>query len=318
MSPSPLPPQLPAEFSIDDARALGVSEKRLRLRDLELPFRGVRIKATREENTGANRYALARARELELIRALAARLQDRQFFCHRSAALIWGAPLPLNPASTLHLGVVLPQRAPRVMNVVGHTFPAHRVALSEHQGLPLTSPAFTFACMGSLPFVEIVALGDYLVRKYRAGYGRRTVGKEAFASISELNDVVRLGRWPGATKLRRALPLIREDSWSPRESRIRVLLVLAGLPEPELNADIFDDSGEFLGCVDLVYRAYKVIIEYLGEQHSDSFASDVERIERLRTAGWIVLQVTKVLARQPDVLISRVGNELKARGWNRA
>jgi len=50
---------------------------------------------------------------------------------------------------------------------------------------------------------------------------------------------------------------IREDSWSPRESQVRCLLVDAGLPEPEPNVDVFDDHGRFIGCVDLAHPALR-------------------------------------------------------------
>jgi hypothetical protein len=36
----------------------------------------------------------------------------------------------------------------------------------------------------------------------------------------------------------------------------------AGLPEPEVNPDIRNASGRFVGRGDLVYRRWRVIVEY--------------------------------------------------------
>ena len=127
--------------------------------------------------------------------------------------------------------------------------------------------------------------------------------------------MVALDRGQHITTHRRALSLVREDSWSPRESATRVLLVTSGLPEPELNSDIFDDQGYFLGCLDMVFPQYKVAVEYQGRQHASTYSSDIERIEALRAAGWDVIQVTSTLLSRPTVLVKRVATALQRRGW---
>jgi hypothetical protein len=65
---------------------------------------------------------------------------------------------------------------------------------------------------------------------------------------------------------RTAVGLIRERVDSPRETWLRLSLVLAGLPTPECNLIIRDDRGP-IGRVDLVYLAYQLVIEYEGDQH---------------------------------------------------
>lgn len=320
MRPTPLPEELATEFHTSAARELGVSKQRLRANDLARPFRGVRVRAAApgQSSSSINIYAQARDRELALIRALSTGLHAGQFFTHRSAALLWEAPLPHRSAPELHVGVVTPQRAPRIAGVTGHEIDPARVSLAECEGIPLTTPAHTFAMLGRLQLTPLVAIGDHFARMHRAGYGRRDVGKPPLATLAELSEVVGLGRWPGMPRLRRALELVREDSWSPRESATRVVLMMAGLPEPELNIDVFDRHGRFLGCIDLAYSRYKVGIEYQGEQHSERFAEDVEHLERLRADGWQMIQVTKTLSRRPTVLVSRVVAALRSQGWRDA
>jgi hypothetical protein len=65
-----------------------------------------------------------------------------------------------------------------------------------------------------------------------------------------------LEAYPGRRGLQRdrtALPLLRTRSESPRESVLRVIIVLAGLPEPECNYNVLAADGTFLARGDLVY-----------------------------------------------------------------
>jgi len=314
MKASPLPPQLGRGFSVAEAKLLGVTPDRLRALDLQRPFHGVRVVGA-EFPAPSTRFDAALKHELALIVALGRRLVEGQFIAGRSAALLWGVPMPHRNTPELHLGVFKPLRSPRVHGVIGHAFAPGRVALCETDGLPVLTPAYTFATLGQLPFLDLVAIGDFLARKYRPGVNRKNVGKPPLATLEELHRVVADGRWRGAPKLREALALIREDSWSPKESLTRVLLVQGGLPEPELNVDLFDRSGRFLACVDMLYRKYRVVVEYNGEQHGERYAEDVERIERLRAEGWAVVIVTKALVNQPWRLVARVAQELRKAGW---
>lgn len=193
---------------------------------------------------------------------------------------------------------------------------AHRArrtttALTEIDGLPVTTAAGTWANLGSLSLVDVIALGDYFCRVWRAGPGRPNAGMPPIATLVDLRVAIASGRRVGIRRLRDAVELIREDSWSPRESAVRCHLVLSGLPEPELNHDVFDDRGRFLGCVDLAYPSRKVAIEYHGMLHHQRYAADVERIAALRAAGWIVIEVTSALFATPDELVARVRAALR-------
>lgn len=249
-----------------------------------------------------------------MIRALGQRLTDGQLLSHRSAALLWGAPMPWVGTPTLHVTALRPAAIPRVQNVKGHTIEVDRCGAARLGGLRVTDPATTWAMLADLPLPRLVAVGDYFVRVYREGWGRRHVGQPPLATIDELTRVVSLGRWRGQPRLQEALEYVREDSWSPRESMVRLLLVQAGLPEPCLNRDVFE-GDYFLGCVDMIYAEFKVAIEYQGEHHSATYTEDVERLARLRAAGWIVIEVTKRLAANPGELVRRVTAALRERGW---
>ena len=76
------------------------------------------------------------------------------------------------------------------------------------------------------------------------------------------------------------------------ETRLRMLLVLAGLPRPEAQVSIHDRSGRFLGRPDLYYRSRKLALEYDGSTHRDSLPEDNRRQNRLVDAGVTLLRFT--------------------------
>ena len=81
------------------------------------------------------------------------------------------------------------------------------------------------------------------------------------------------------------------------ETRVRMLLVLAGLPRPEAQVSLYDDRGEFIARADLYYPGHKLVLEYDGGTHRDRLVADDRRQNALLRAGYRVLRFTA-----PDVL----------------
>jgi hypothetical protein len=106
---------------------------------------------------------------------------------------------------------------------------------------------------------------------------------------------------------------------SPMESRLRLLLVLAGLPEPEVDHRIRDDYGNVRRRFDLSYPSVRLIVEYDGRQHVEikkNWESDLERREEFDDDGWRILVVTsKGIYREPARTVARVHQALRLRGW---
>lgn len=312
----PLPGGLGREFAVDDALRAGVGVGRLRGDDLERPFHGVRrIRST--EPASADPFERRRLETVRLAQAYVTRMRPSEFFSHETAALLWGAPLPLARDSGIHVAVHLPNAQPRATGVIGHRLGPSLVTVAEHEGFRLASPASTWVLLGrSLGVDDLVALGDYFVRVWRReGYFRVNKGMPPLTTITQLRAALEAGRRTGVENLAAALPLVREDSWSRAESLTRCQLVRAGLPEPVLNRDYFGGDGIHLGCIDLSYPEFKVAIEYQSRLHGAEYIRDIERIERLRADGWIVIQVTAVLLDRPADLDRRVRQALVSRGW---
>ena len=93
----------------------------------------------------------------------------------------------------------------------------------------------------------------------------------------------------------------------------------AGLPEPEVGVDIYDANGRFLGRADQLFRQWKVISEYDGEQHrtsSTQYDRDETRIENFHRAGFATVRIRKgQLFGRPDSAVKRVTRALRAAGW---
>lgn len=121
----------------------------------------------------------------------------------------------------------------------------------------------------------------------------------------------RTGR--GARPALRAVGLADGRAESQPESRLRVVLTLAGLP-PVPQHVVRDALGEFLARVDLAYPELRVAVEYDGAWHAESgqFARDRRRLNRLTAAGWTVLHVTAADLRDPAAVVARVRALLRA------
>ena len=92
---------------------------------------------------------------------------------------------------------------------------------------------------------------------------------------------------------------LREVAWhaesaaeSPMETRLRMLLVLAGLPRPQAQVSVHDDAHVFIGRPDLYYPAARLGLEYDGGTHRQSLAEDNRRQNRLLDAGVRLLRFT--------------------------
>ena len=93
----------------------------------------------------------------------------------------------------------------------------------------------------------------------------------------------------------RSASFVRDRVDSPMESRLRMLIVLAGLPEPRVNFEVSDEGGRLRYRIDLCFPEQRLAIEFDGRQHVDirsQWESDVLRREDLEADGWRFLVVT--------------------------
>ncbi|MBN9240680.1 MAG: hypothetical protein BGO97_13285 [Micrococcales bacterium 70-64] len=293
--PPPLPPEFTdGAFTVGEAGAAGIPRSRLRRSDLVSPFAGVR--AWEQPLTPFDRCL-----------AYAPRLRPGQAFSHISAAVLWGVWLParLRHYEMVDVLALSPSDRPRARGVVGRR--AYSAQVTIRHGHPIVAPAELWVQLGTLlEPEELVTAGDSLVRR-----------KNPPMSMDELVAATAGGSGRGIVRARRALPDVREGADSARETRLRVLLVRAGLPEPEVNGIITLSDGEQTHG-DLVLRQWRVLVEYDGRQHRTSrrqFERDVLRLERLAAEGWVVIRVLSVHLDDERAVVHRVVRAMRARGW---
>ena len=298
--PAALPPEFgDRAFSVGEARAAGVTRGRLRSGDLVAPYRGVRAPSAAESL-------------VEHCRQLAVRMPEHEYFSHLTAARLHGIPLPsrLERLPELHVSVVEPHHRPSVRGVTAHR---SRVApaLIERHGIRLVAAPVAWAQLAAgrdraeATVDDLVVAGDHLLR-------RRSPLAE-FADLVAAAESVRAGRGGG----RAARPIIRAGTDSPMESRLRLVIVAAGLPEPVIGHVIVDSTGGFIGTPDLAYVAQRIAIEYEGDIHrtdANVYAADIDRRELMEAAGWIVIRVVAHhLAHNRLSLIARIREALLSR-----
>jgi hypothetical protein len=216
----------------------------------------------------------------------------------QSAAFLFGADLlPIGGAPvqvTVPQGVALRSRSGLVIR---------RSALPEKDvwrraSLPVTSPVRSaFDLARHLDLVEAVVAVDALLY-------RRLVSLPALADFAASHK-----GWYGVRQVARVLDLAAVGVESPMETRLRVLLVLAGLPRPVVQPDVFDAAGRFVARLDLAYPELRIGLEYDGDHHRDrqTFQRDVARLNRLRLCGWTVLRFTADdVLRHPARVVAQV------------
>jgi Protein of unknown function (DUF559) len=155
--------------------------------------------------------------------------------------------------------------------------------------LRVTSPLRTaWDLARRLPLVEAVVVVDALATGVAGG---AVAGGFAPAEL-----LSRRAAEPGARGSRRlveAVALADPRAESPPETRLRVALVRAGLPRPEVHFPVLDEYGFELARADLAYPAAKLAIEYDGSTHFEPSRArrDRERDGELDGIGWQTLRV---------------------------
>lgn len=292
-----LPAELPQAFSVAQALAAGVAPGRLRTRTLSRPFHGVRA-----------RGAVSAGALLERCRAFAPRLRDGQFFSHETALALVGAPLPEWPyAPGIHVSAYRPAREPRTRGVVGHRLQLRAPAFVWIDGLPVEDPVRAWRQAGTRwSFGDLVAAADFLLQER---------GVEA----SELRHEARMMGDMRGGSLSHALTAARGGVRSARETRLRLLLVNAGLPEPETGWELFTTRGTFVAELDLAFPRYRVAVEYDGRVHAEDaaqFARDADRWSAIRVQGWDHVRVlSHHMMGDEQAAVALVRDALRRAGW---
>ncbi|MDO5633731.1 MAG: hypothetical protein Q4G34_02480 [Micrococcus sp.] len=283
--PRALPPSLgAAAFTSTELAAAGIPSDRVRARDVTRIAQGVYVPEGIDERSWSAAAALART--------------TGGVVSHLSAAQHHGIPVParLQADTTLHLSFETRNRTHRseLTTVTSHRRRLPRDLVVDVNGLPVTTPARTWCDLASmlLPHEQpaLVAAADHLITPPWTPQGRA----KPLLTVGDLHSALRQsGQFKGIRLARSALELARMGADSVPETLMRLALMDAGLPEPELQLAI-DPSDPRAPVGDAGYRVWLILLQYDGAGHRspEQQARDAYRDGYAQQRGWVTVRAT--------------------------
>jgi hypothetical protein len=304
----PLPDEFQRRpFTVVEAAEAGVSPKRLRHHSLAALGRGIRcLGPTPELPLGV------RVRPF-------LEVNERCAASHLTAAELGSLPVRQLKEAPPMYHVIRPEGAAHLNrpHVIVHRMKLYDDEITLLDGIPITTPERTWLDLAEMLTVdELVVAGDSCVRVPRPEFEGRDVPLCGLEDLQRMIDRHKGKR--GLRKAKEAIALIRVGSDSPQESLLRLAMVRAGLPEPELNVPIIDDAGTLHHEPDLSYRKYSIGIEYEGEQHGDEgqIVRDIARSEKYTALGWTEVRISKRhMHGDAKAAVAKVRAALLQAGW---
>jgi len=274
-------------FSVAEAEACGIRRQRLRRPNFTRLARGVYLWSGLAPEPNTELTALSRS------------LPPGSAFSGLTAARVRGLDLVAGAPTE----VTVPREA-AVRTRVG--LKVRRGILGPQDvikvdGMPVTSTVRTcFDLMRHQPLIEAVAALDWALHRRPVSLSDLSVYLEAHA------------RWYGVRQVRKVLDHAEPKSESLMESRTRMLLMLGGLPRPEVQVQIGDPDGMPSARLDFYYPAAKLGIEFDGDHHRASLVEDNRRQNALLVRFCIrLLRFTSSdVYRRPEAMIAQVQQAL--------
>ena len=254
-------------FTRADAVAAGLDPRLLRGSRFRRIFRGVYVDA---------RVAPTAAERVEA--AVLAAGPGAWASCH-SAARLDGLPIPHDEREHVSVRAAkLRRKREGIQFHVDPAGPARRV-----RGVPASTPEQVFLQLaGVLSLVDLVVLGDAMV-------------KRRLTTTGKLRATAAAATGAGSHRARAGACLVRAGVDSPMESRLRLLIVLAGLPEPAVNHEVRDENGDIVMKYDLSWPEARLIVEYDGRHHAQresQWQRDLDRRAAIDGSGWRIIVLT--------------------------
>lgn len=292
MPPADLPPdfEVTSPFTRAAGLAAGLTDRDLRGPAYRRLLRGTYVSRAVEPGPA------------QWVRSAMLLVPTESFASHQSAATLLGGTVPAT--STVHLGTTH-RLASTHAGIRLHRYAA-APAMIRRGGIPCTDGARTFLDLAAvLDLVDLVVLGDSLLAAGALG-------------VDELQAAAQAGTGHGVRRARQAARLVRARVESPMETRVRLLLVLAGLPEPEVNLSVRITGSGRRYRLDLAWPRARVAVEYDGRHHIDrspQWQADLLRREELEGDRWRLIVLTAAdLHVTPHATVHRVADALRLAG----
>lgn len=228
--------------------------------------------------------------------------EENAWASHASAARVYGLPIPALPGE--HVTVHAHGQRRGHDGITVHLTKGGWVRVLDDARISHPLQLF-LELAGQVNLVDLVVVGDAMV-------------KRDLVTLAELVDFCATSRSRHARLARRAASHVRERVDSPMESRLRMLIVLAGLPEPQVNLTFEDALGFPTRRHDLSWPDLKLIVEYDGRHHVErveQWESDLDRRESIDADDWrIIVVVAAGIYKHPEQTLTRIQAALKKAG----
>jgi very-short-patch-repair endonuclease len=283
-----IPPELTrGPFSLDEARKAG------------LTLSSLSSKTWKRIGAELYRWADLPDDHLLTLAAWGRVLPPEAVFVGASAAWLHGLAIESN--NSVEVAVPPSSGLRSRVGLVVRRFAIPKAEVVSIRGLRATTLPRTLAelCIGMPPVEALVAI-DMALKK---GH----VDSRVLSRYAEKNKGRR-----GTARLH-SLALLAAPAESPMETRLRWILIQAGLPRPEVQTKL-GDAGRFVGRVDLYYPKARLVLEYDGGNHRERLVDDDRRQNLLANAGYRLLRFTAAdVYQHPDVTVAQVQAALASR-----
>lgn len=285
-------PQIPdlarlGPFTREQARAAGVSDRRLQGRQFE------------RLHPGVWRWTGYDMLPNDHLRAAVLAMPQRAALSHVSRIQLTGLNVGLR--QQVHLTIVGDHHL-----AVEGIFLHRTEVMPPRDEIGVTPAAAFLQCCASMRLIDLIVMGDHLL-------------KQRLATVAEVADLSRAHPWrPGARQVRPVLPWLDERSRSPKESELRSFVTAAGLPHPEVNQAVRGFDGALLGVGDLWFPRWRLVAEYEGRQHAEDrvqFRTDIERYAGFRQHEVAYVQITAAMIANPVGTVNRIYTALVRQGY---
>lgn len=208
------------------------------------------------------------------------------------AAWLWSGRRALiagSAAAALHGARWVPDDAP-IELIYANTRPPRNVVVRDDlvlggevrqiEGISVTAPARTAFDLGRRGH-----LNDAVARLDALG-AATSLTADAVRAVASRHHHTR-----GLRQLERALDLYDAGAQSPKETRLRLLLMDEGFPRPQTQIPVPGPDGRPKYYLDMGWEELMLAVEYDGEQHGSQIGYDIARNEYLAGLGWTIVKV---------------------------
>jgi len=265
---------------------------------------------------GLGEWEARRPKFIRRVQAVIAAYPGSVVLCGPTALQVLGVALPshLEDWQNCHVIVGPGEYRPRRRGVIAHRSLTPPHAWRMVDGLPVLHPVDCWLQLRGASDDDLIEVGDGFLRK-----------RKPLLTLDAMNR--RLNELSGVHGVKRVRPMmrwLRPRTESIYETRIRLVLVKAGLPCPLVDHEVFCSSAGRTFHLDTGYKEEKIGVEFDGRDHvKDTEQMEIDAIRRriLQDEGWMLITITSGQLRDKPAIVRSVESALvlrraaKANAW---